>query len=124
MQATVTNVENELSNGAEIQEAIDELCEKLKLESQAYELSKCREEVNLKPKPSGLEINNRVLKSKLVVRFGDQICFTYPKDFSLSQMFFSVNIQAADIAETVRSSDAVKICGNIPHDECKAYDFS
>ena len=79
--------------------------------------------MNLKLKPSGLEIINRVLKSKLVARFGDQICFTYPKDVSLSQMFFSVNIQAADIAETVRSSDAVKICGNILHDKCKLMIF-
>ena len=124
LQAAVTNVENDLSNEAEIQEAIGELCENLKLESQAYKLSKCREEVNLKLKPSGLEINNRVLESKLVARFSDQICFTYPKDVSLSQMFFSVNIQAADIAETFRSNDAIKICGNILHDECKAYNFS
>ena len=124
MQAAVTNVENELSNEAEIQEAIGELCENLKLELMHTSFLSCREEMNLELKPSGLEINNRVLKSKLVARFGDRICFTYPKDVSLSQMFFSMNIQAADIAETVRSSDAVTICGNILHDECKAYDFS
>ena len=39
-------------------------------------------------------------------------------------MFFSSNIKATDIAETVRTADEVSVCANLLRDECKGYDFS
>ena len=124
LKSAVADIEAELYNEAEIQQAINDHCNSLKLNSQAYELSKCREEINTKLNDSGLEITNRVLKSHLITRFGNQICFTYPSDASLSQMFFSSNIKATDIAETVRTTDEVSVCANLLRDECKGYDFS
>ena len=124
LKSAVADIEAELYNEAEIQQAINDHCNSLKLNSQAYELSKCRDEINTKLNDSGLEITNRVLKSHLITRFGNQICFTYPSDASLSQMFFSSNIKATDMAETVRTTDEVSVCANLLRDECKGYDFS
>ena len=84
-------MEFEISNQSDLQLAIEDLCANLNLESQAYELTKCRQQVNAKLEDTGLEITNRMLKSQLIKRFDDHICFTYPLDTSLSQMFFSVN---------------------------------
>lgn len=56
--------------------------------------------------------------------FGDQICFTYPRNLAQSQMFYSTWIYSADIVETLRPTDPVKICAEKLQSECKVYDFN
>ena len=73
LKSAVADIEAELYNEAEIQQAINDHCNSLKLNSQAYELSKCRDEINTKLNDSGLEITHRVLKSHLITRFGNQM---------------------------------------------------
>ena len=68
---------------------------------------------------SGTSITNRRLKSMLIDHFGDRICFTYPKDRRKLQMFFSPDIKSADVSETLRTTDAIKICAeNLTYNGC------
>ena len=55
LKSAVADTEAELYNEGEIQQAINDHCDSLKLNSQAYELSKCRDEINTKLNDSGLE---------------------------------------------------------------------
>ena len=72
----------------------------------------------------GIQITNRILKSELIERYSDRICLTYPKEKAKSQMFFSTNLQASDIAETVCKTDSTIICAkNLCH-ECEMFNFS
>ena len=59
----------------------------------------------------------------LIDHYGDTICFTYPKDRRKSQMFYSVDIKCADVAESIRSTDVIKVCAEQLQEECKKYDF-
>ena len=72
---------------------------------------------------SGASITNRRLKSMRIDHFGDRICFTYPKDKRKSQMFSSADIKSADVAETLRTTDAIKICAEQLREDCKIFDF-
>ena len=48
---------------------------------------------------------------KLLIKcFGETICFTYPKDKSKSQMFFSSDITIADVVKTIRKNNPTKQC--------------
>ena len=45
-----------------------------------------------------INYNNKQVKQLLIEFYGDEeICFTYPKDKSKPQMFFSSSIRQADI---------------------------
>ena len=55
-------------------------------------------------------LTNRKLKSMLIDYYGDEICFTYPKDLKKSQMFFSTRVKSEDIAETLRRNDFIHKC--------------
>ena len=59
----------------------------------------------------------------LIDHYGDTICFTYPKDRRKSQMFYSINIRCAEVAESIRSTDVVKMCAEQLRDECRKYEF-
>ena len=59
----------------------------------------------------------------LIDCFGDELCFSYPKDRRKSQMIFSKKIQSVDIAETLRSIDVVKLCVEKLREEYQAFDF-
>ena len=56
-------------------------------------------------------------------QFGKEICFTYPRDRTKSQMSFSTKICPADVIETLRVSDSVKICAAKLRKECEDFDF-
>ena len=60
---------------------------------------------------------------ELIDKFGDNICFTYPKDRKKSQMFFSANIRSTDIAETLRHTNPLKACAEDLRSECHSYDL-
>ena len=49
----------------------------------------------------------------------ENICFTYPRDRSKSQMFYSKIIPSESIVETIRSKKAYKECANILKDVLK-----
>ena len=59
----------------------------------------------------------------LINRLGEEICFSYPKDSSKSQMFFSTKIRAPDIAETLRAADPIQQCATELRNECENFDF-
>ena len=59
----------------------------------------------------------------LINQFGEEICFTHPRDRTKSQMFFSTKICPADVIETLRVSDPVKICAAKLRKECEDFDF-
>ena len=63
-------------------------------------------------------LTNRKLKSMLIDYYGDEICFTYPKDAKKSQMFFSTRVKSEDIAETLRRNDFIQKCGEYLREEC------
>ena len=68
-------------------------------------------------------VTNRSLKKMLIKRFADTICFTYPRNRRQSQMFFSAEIAPSDVVETLRSTDAVKVCAAELRKECENDDF-
>ena len=59
----------------------------------------------------------------VIKHFGEEICFTYPKEKNKSQMFFSTKICSATLIETLRVSDPVKICAAKLRKECGDFDF-
>ena len=56
-------------------------------------------------------LTNFKLKSMLIDYYGDEICFTYPKDAEKPQMFFSTRVKSEGIAETLRRNDFIQNCG-------------
>ena len=71
-------------------------------------------------------LTNRKLKSMLIDYYGDEICFTYPKDVKKSQMFFSTRVKSEDIAETLRRNDFIHKCGEYlrrMREECQNLDL-
>ena len=59
----------------------------------------------------------------LIAHYEHAVCFTYPKDQTNSQMFYSANITCEDVAERLRSTDTIKECAQKLRDECKQYQF-
>ena len=103
--------------------AFSSMISKLELERKGYSVSECRDIVNLQLCEE-LHVDNRKIKEVLLGHYGDSICFTYPRDRSQSQMFYSCNIASQDMAEIVRKKDVVKECAEILKRECKLYDFN
>ena len=68
-------------------------------------------------------LTNRKLKSMLIDYYGDEICFTYPKDAKKSQMFFSTRVKSEDIAETLRRNDFIQKCGEYLREQYQNLDF-
>ena len=50
---------------------------------------------------------------------GDEICFTYPRDKSKPQMFYSTNICPTDLIETIHRTDPVKMCAEKLRKKCE-----
>ena len=59
----------------------------------------------------------------LINRLAEEICFSYPKDSSKSQMFFSTKIRATDIAEILRAADPIQQCATELRNESENFDF-
>ena len=84
------------------QEAFDLVFGQLELATQGYEVTEVRKLVNKQLTGTDLEVNNRQVKGELIRRYGTTICFSYPTNKSISQLFFSSSFKVTDVAETVR----------------------
>ena len=105
--------------------AVDELCESLDLSSRGYALSECRDKINKKFESSGknVTISNKHLKTLLIKKFSDKICFSYSYQKSESLMFFSSDIRTGEFVKKIRCTDSITECAKALRSECKAYDF-
>ena len=59
----------------------------------------------------------------LIEQFGDEICFTHPKDRFKSQIFFSTKIKTTNIAEPLRVIDPIKSSLETLREEYCNFDF-
>ena len=83
-----------------VRKEFDAFVNGLELDKKGYTVSYCRDAIN--DKLAVNKLNNRQVKQLLIGFYGEDICFTYPKDKSKPQMFFSSTICRADIVETLR----------------------
>ena len=107
-----------------MQDQINLFFESLELSSTGYTVSFCRDELN--KIIADINFDNRQNKNLLINYFGEGICFTYPNNRKKSQMFFSTNVRAGEITESLRSEtdDGVIIaCAKILREECSSYNF-
>ena len=58
-------------------------------------------------------VTNREVKVLLTNHFGDQICYSQPKQLNKSLMCFSKSVTAKSMAETIRSTDPIKQCAEL-----------
>ena len=105
----------------ELHEAFNKMTGELNLATSGYSMSACRDIIN--EDPEGYTVNNRKVKQMLIAHFGEEICFTYPRDKSKLQMFYSTNICPADLVETLRQTNPIKICAEKLRKECEEFDF-
>ena len=63
------------------------------------------------------------MKNILIKRFGEEICFAYPKSKRKSQVFFLNSIQKSDVVTTVHDSDPIKATAKVLREECKQCEF-
>ena len=87
---TLNNLVNECTetSSTAVEEMLSEYCDTLNFDTTGYDLSTCREAVNRRLSEKSIEIDNRQLKQYLKQRFGEDICFTYPRDKRKSPGFF------------------------------------
>ena len=105
----------------ELHEAFNKMTSELNLATSRYSISACHDIMN-----ENLEeytVNNRKVKRMLIAHFGEEICFTYPRDKSKPEMFYLTNISPADLVETIRRTDPVKICAEKLRKEREELDF-
>ena len=60
----------------------------------------------------------------LIDRFGEDICFTYPKDRKKPQMFFSSQVSSEDVVETLRANEITKLCAEALRKECEDFNYN
>ena len=106
---------------SDLQEAFKKMISHLNIETNRYAISTCRDILN--ENLEGYAVSNRKVKQMLIAHFGEDICFTYPKEKRKSQLFFSTKIASADLVETLRLNDPVKICAEKLKKECEEFDF-
>ena len=92
----------------ELHEAFNKMTGELNLATSGYSISACRDIIN--EDFEGYTVNNRKVKQMLIAHFGEEICFIYPRDKSKPQMFYSTNICPANLVETIRQTNPIKIC--------------
>ena len=93
----------------------------LNIETNGYAISTCCDILN--ENLEGYAVSNHKVKQMVIAHFGEDICFTYPKEKRKSQLFFSTKIASADLVETLRLNDPVKICAEKLKKECEEFDF-
>ena len=113
--------EEEDGNQSDVKQAFETILEEINLEKNAYSLSECRDKLNEQLKDC--QVSNRQLKKMLISEFGQDICFSYPRDKQKSQMFFSSNVSSKDLVETLRSTDVIKACTDKLKKECEEFNF-
>ena len=120
---SLKEIEQEEAGDEATQIAFDYVFNQLKLKTQGYAVTDVKNLVNKQLRGKDIEINNRQVKGELIRRYGTNICFSYPSNKSLSQMFFSSSLKVIDVAETVRITDTIAGCATDLRNECKHYDF-
>ena len=108
--------------GENIKKEFNTFVNTLELDKKGYTVSFCRDEINAKLDES--KLSNKQVKRLLIEFYGEDICFTYPKDQSKPQMFFSSSIRQADIVETLRVKNSIVECAQKLRDECQNYSFN
>ena len=78
--------EEEDGNQSDLKQACKTILEEINLEKNAYSLSESQDKLNEQLKDC--QVSNRQLKEMLISEFGQDICFSYPRDKQKSQMFF------------------------------------
>jgi len=87
---------------------------------EAYELSYVRDAMRQHGSDS---VTNREVKVLLTNHFGDQICYSQPKQLNKSLMCFSKSVTAKSVAETIRSTDPIKQCAELIRQSLLDTDF-
>ena len=113
--------EEEDGNQSDLKQAFETILEEINLEKNAYSLSECRDKLNEQLKDC--QVSNRQLKKMHISEFGQDICFSYPRDKQKSQMFFSSNVSSKDLVETLHSTDVIKACADKLKKECEEFNF-
>ena len=67
-----------VGNQSDLKQAFETILEEINLEKNAYSLSECRDKLNEQLKDC--QVSNRQLKKMLISEFGQDICFSYPRD--------------------------------------------
>lgn len=117
------DVDEDTAGFENLQESFTEFAATLQFDTKGYSIAYLRNEFSEKYLSSELQISNRRMKSLLIEQFGDTISFTYSKNRSVSQMVFSNQITAVQLAEEIRSSDCIKGCAETLRSDIKSYDF-
>ena len=100
---------DEPGNGSDIDlnEAFKAMISERYLDTNGYAISSCRDILN--SNLDGYAVSSRKVKQTLINHFREEICFTYAKGRTKSQMFFSSKICPAELIETLHANDPVKI---------------
>ena len=94
--------------GENVKKGFNTFLNTLELGKKGYTVSFCRDAINAK---LGVDkLNNKQVKQLLIEFYGEDICFTYPKDKRKPQMFFSSPIRQADIVETLSDKNPIVEC--------------
>ena len=99
------------------------MAENLNLDNNAYTVSYCCNFLNEKLNQN---IHSRQVKSLLIDHYGENICFTYPKDRKKSQMFFSTALRQVDVVESLRnktSTSDIISCAKTLESDIKLFKF-
>ena len=120
MQVETENSPQDYSEN--IQKEFDTFVKTLELHKKSYTVSFRRDAMNAKLDEN--KLNNKQVKQLLIEFYGEEICFTYPKDKSKPQMFFSSSIRQTDIVETLRVKNSIAECAQKLRDECENSSFN
>ena len=101
----------------DLNEAFKAMISELYLDTKGYAISSCHDILN--SKLDGYAISSH--KGKLINHFREEICFTYPKGRTKSQMFFSSKICPAELIETLHANDPVKSFASKLRTECENF---
>ena len=118
-----TRLEQELCDDV-VMEQFELFVSQLHLSNTGYTISYCRDLIN--DQLPEQKLNNKQVKRLLIEHYGNDICFTYPKDQKQSQIFFSSHICPADVVEHVRTKENINqnyLCGNQLRKECQSFEF-
>ena len=95
--------EHECNNSEDVKKAFEEVVSELDLKCNGYSVTYVREKMSEKLGSNDL-MTNRYVKKLLIDYFGGQICFTYPTNQRISQMFFFYNADQCTLVETLRTT--------------------
>ena len=97
-----------------MQDQINLFFESLDLSNTGYTVSFCRDE--LKKIITEINFDNRQIKNLLINYLGEGMCFTYTSNRKKNHQFFSTNVRAGEIDESLHSKtddDLIIACAKI-----------